>query len=233
MARNEPQRLRSTIHAVKELILDQGLKPGDPMPTEAQLVDLLDVSRGNLREAVRTLVALDILEVRHGTGTFVGQMSLRPLVEGLAFRGVVSPGLDFEALRQIVEVRSGLDQTLAPSVVERMTGAAAEELGQLCDAMAAHSSRDEAFAAEDRAFHLTLASLLDNELYGDLVGAFWDVHTRLAPRLGVPTPRDIEDTVAAHRAMLDAAVAGDLDAYRAAVENHYAPLLRVLESANT
>ncbi|MHA6522815.1 FadR/GntR family transcriptional regulator [Tessaracoccus sp. G1721] len=126
---------------------------------------------------------------------------------------------------------SGLDQTLAPSVVERMNAAAAEELGQLCDAMAAHSSRDEAFAAEDRAFHLTLASLLDNELYEDLVGAFWDVHTRLAPRLGVPTPRDISDTVDAHRAMLDAAVTGDLEAYRAAVENHYAPLLRVLDSA--
>lgn len=129
-------------------------------------------------------------------------------------------------------MRSGLDQTLAPSVVERMNADAAEELGQLCGALAAHSSRDEAFAAEDRAFHLTLASLLDNELYGDLVGAFWDVNTRLAPRLGAPTPRDIEDTVAAHRAMRDAAVARDLAAYCAAVENHYAPLLLGLESAH-
>lgn len=231
MARNEPQRLRSTIQAVKELILDQGLKPGDPLPTEAQLVDLLDVSRGNLREAVRTLVALDILEVRHGTGTFVGQMSLRPLVEGLAFRGVVAPGQDFEALRQIVEVRIGLDQTLAPVVVERMNAVAAEELAALCDAMTAQSDRNETFAADDRAFHLALASLLGNELYGELVGAFWDVHTQLAPRLGVPTPRDLHDTVAAHRAMLDAAVAGDVDAYRQAVENHYTPLLRVLNSA--
>ena len=159
-------------------------------------------------------------------------MSLKPLVEGLAFRGVVSAGLDFEALRQIVEVRSGLDQTLAPSVVERMNAVAAEELGQLCDAMAGHSSRNEAFAAEDRAFHLTLASMLSNELYVELVGAFWNVHTRLAPRLGVPTPRDIADTVAAHRAMLDAAIARDLPAYRAAIENHYAPLLRVLDSTS-
>ncbi|MHA6508426.1 FadR/GntR family transcriptional regulator [Tessaracoccus sp. Y1736] len=232
MARNEPQRLRSTIHAVKELILTEALQPGDPLPTEAQLVDLLDVSRGNLREAVRTLVALDILEVRHGTGTFVGQMSLRPLVEGLAFRGVVLPGQDFESLRQIVEVRSGLDHTLAPAVVEHMDDDVAGELSGLCDAMAEHSERDESFAAEDRAFHLALASMLSNELYAELVGAFWDVHTRLAPRLGVPTPRDIADTVAAHRAMLDAAVARDLPTYRAAIENHYAPLLRVLDSVH-
>lgn len=232
MARTEPQRLRHAIQAVKELIIDQGLQPGDALPTEAQLVDLLDVSRGNLREAVRTLVALDILEVRHGTGTFVGQMSLRPLVEGLAFRGVVLPGQDFESLRQIVEVRSGLDHTLAPTVVEHMDDDAAVELSRLCDAMAEHSRLSEPFAAEDRAFHLTLASMLNNELYAELVGAFWDVHTRLGPRLGVPTPRDIADTVAAHRAMLDAAVARDLSTYRAAIENHYAPLLRVLDSVH-
>ncbi|WP_220489459.1 FadR/GntR family transcriptional regulator, partial [Tessaracoccus sp. MC1679] len=183
--------------------------------------------------SMRITGALDILEVRHGTGTFVGQMSLRPLVEGLAFRGVVLPGQDFESLRQIVEVRSGLDHTLAPTVVEHMDDDAAVELSGLCDAMAEHSRLSEPFAAEDRAFHLTLASMLNNELYAELVGAFWDVHTRLGPRLGVPTPRDIADTVAAHRAMLDAAVARDLPAYRAAIENHYAPLLRVLGSAHT
>ena len=112
----EPQRLRQTIQAVKEHILTQGLKPGDPMPTEVQLVEELGVSRSNLREAVRTLVALDILEVRHGTGTFVGQMSMRPLVEGLTFKGVVLPGDDFKTLRQIVEVRQALDLALAPEI---------------------------------------------------------------------------------------------------------------------
>ena len=75
--------------------------------------------------------------------------------------------------------------------------------------------------------------MLDNSLYAQLVAAFWDVHTVVAPRLGVPTPRDMADTVAAHRAMVDAAVAGDLDGYRAAVLNHYAPLLRVLSASPT
>ena len=104
-----PQRLRQTIDAIKELILEQGLKPGDAMPTEAHLADLLGVSRANLREAIRTLATLDIIEVHHGTGMFVGPMSLRPLVEGLTFKGVVLPGRDFETLRQVVEVRQALD----------------------------------------------------------------------------------------------------------------------------
>lgn len=229
----EPQRLRQTIDAVKEHILREKLQPGDPMPTEAQLIETLGVSRSNLREAIRTLGTLDIIEVRHGTGMFVGQMSLRPLVEGLAFKGVVLPGQDFETLRQVVEVRKALDLALAPSIVERMKGREAPRLYELCDEMATRDGRGESFAAADREFHETLAAELSNELYAQLVGAFWDVHTLVGPRLGVPTPKDREETVHAHRTMMDAAVAGDLDAYRAAVDTHYAPLLRVLDSKQT
>ena len=151
----EPQRLALTIKAVKDHILARGLQPGDPMPTELQLVEELGVSRSNLREAVRTLVALDILEVRHGTGTFVGQMSMRPLVEALTFKGVVRSGDDYRTLRQIVDVRQALDLALAEGIVGHWGGADGGELHDLCDAMATHNSRNESFAAEDRAFHLT------------------------------------------------------------------------------
>ncbi|MFT3889445.1 MAG: FCD domain-containing protein [Arachnia sp.] len=225
-----PQRLRQTIDAIKELILEQGLKPGDAMPTEAHLADLLGVSRANLREAIRTLATLDIIEVHHGTGMFVGPMSLRPLVEGLTFKGVVLPGKDFQTLRQVVEVRQALDLAISPSVVAHLRGTEHAELDELCTAMAEHSDKGETFGVEDRCFHLTVANMVGNELYGQLVAAFWDVYTLVAPRLGVATPRDLADTVRAHRDMLDAAIAGDLETYKAAVEAHYAPLLRVLDA---
>ena len=96
--------------------------------------------------------------------------------------------------------------------------------------MANRGARGENFASEDREFHLTIAGLIGNELYGQLVAAFWDVYTLVGPRLGVPTPRDMADTVRAHQDMLDAAKSGDLEAYRDAVQAHYAPLLRVLDS---
>lgn len=223
-----PHRSRDTTQAVKDLILRRQLHPGDPMPTEAELMELLQVSRSKIREAIRTLVALDILEVRHGTGTFVGQLSLQPLVEGLAFKGMLMPGEDFDVLRQVVEIRAVLDQSLAPGVVQRLSGTAAPELHALCDQMKDASARGEAFAEADRSFHLLLAETLANPLYGQLVAAFWDVHSIVTPRLGIGTPSDIIETARAHRTMLESAIAGDLDGYRAAVEAHYAPLLRVL-----
>ncbi len=224
---------RTTTQAIKDLILARDLHPGDPMPSEADLMAMLGVSRSNLREAVRTLVALDMLEVRHGTGTFVGQLSMRPFVEALAFRGLLLPGDDFEALRQVIEVRTALDLALAATVVEQLTGDDAADLYEFCDVMERAADRGESFLEADRSFHLGLANRLGNQLYGELVAAFWDVHGIIGPRLGVPTPRDIHDTAIAHRHMLDAAVIGDLEAYLAAVGAHYVPLMRVLDHVRT
>lgn len=219
---------RATVAGIKDLILARGLHPGDAMPTEAELVEELGVSRSSVREAVRTLVALDILEVRHGTGTFVGQLSLRPLVEGMVFRGVLVPGDENSMLREIVEVRTGLDMSLAPLIVEGLAGQEVDELRSCVNRMRQRAAQNQPFTDEDRAFHLLLAECVHNGLYGQLVAAFWDIHMTVAPRLGVVGQRDLDETVLAHERMLDAAVAGDLVAYREAVLAHYEPILRVL-----
>lgn len=225
----------ATVSAIKELILARGLHPGDPMPTEAELVEGLGVSRSSIREAVRTLVALDILEVRHGTGTFVGNLSLRPLVEGMVFRGVLLPGDENAMLREIVEVRTGLDLSLAPQIVERLSQGDADDLRSCVAQMKEKAARNEPFPEEDRRFHLHLAQRLGNALYGQLVAAFWDIHMTVGPSLGAAPQRELDVTALAHERMLDAAVAGDLEEYREAVQAHYAPILRMLTSwaANT
>ncbi len=90
----------TTADKIKDYILTHGLQPGDSLPTETELCELLGVSRSNVREAIRTLTTLNIVSVRHGHGTFVGEMSLDALVESLVFRGVLPPGDDLQALRE-------------------------------------------------------------------------------------------------------------------------------------
>ncbi len=217
--------------AIKQLILDRHLGPGDAMPTENELVELLGVSRSSVREAVRTLVALDILEVRHGRGTFVGGVSLRPLVEGLVFRGVMSSPDDYRALREVVELRTTLDLAMAERVLAGFDGRDEPALRELTDRMLEAAARGDNFTEADQAFHVGLAALQHNQLFGQMVGALWEIHATTAPRLGLPTTRDLEDTARAHVRLLDRAVAGDLEGYRQAVVEHYEPLLRVLDKA--
>lgn len=221
-------RRSTTADQIKDLILTRGLRPGDPLPTEAELCETLDVSRSSVREAIRTLSTLDIVNVRHGHGTFVGSMSLDPMVEALVFRGVLAPEGSLQALRDVIEVRLALDLAVAEQVVTAMSGKASAELDAFVDDMERHANAGENFLEADRAFHTTLLSTLDNQLYGQLVGAFWDVHTAVAPQLGVIPPADITMTAHAHGSMLRAARNGDLDGYRQAVIDHYLPLQRSL-----
>lgn len=230
------QRAKATatgiaMERIKQYVLSNQLRPGDPIPTESELCELLGVSRSSVREAIRTLSALDIVEVRHGIGTFVGQLSLRSLVDGMVFRGVLSPGSEFEALREVVEVRSALDLSVADAIVEALAGDPAEDLEKLVDEMEELGAQGLPFADQDRLFHTKLVSRLNNSLLEQLVAAFWDIHTGVIPRLGVATPSDISRTYKAHRAMLVAARSGDAQAYRAAVIEHYEPLHNVLRQA--
>ncbi|MGV8851640.1 MAG: FadR/GntR family transcriptional regulator [Rhodoglobus sp.] len=221
-------RPESVTQQIKNYILLNRLRPGDLMPTETELCAILGVSRSSIREAIRQLATLDIVEVRHGYGTFVGQLSLAPLVEGLVFRGVLSPGDDLTALCEVVDVRVALDLSMAARLAAVLKGTSNSDLDALVDEMERVSDEGESFADIDREFHSLLAARLGNRLVQQLVTAFWEVHTAVYPQVGLAPAQDIDDTVRAHRTILRAAEAGNVDALTDAIVAHYAPLKRAL-----
>lgn len=221
----------STTEAIKDLILAEGLRSGDPVPTESELCEQLGVSRSSVREAIRTLASLDIVEVRHGHGTIVGALSLSPLVNGLIFRARADAGDDLRTLREVLQVRIALDRSVADELATEGIGDAGDALAGLVDAMVNKAAAGEAFPTEDRAFHHLLLQRIDNTLISELVTAFWTIHTEVQPYLGVAPGADFIDTAQAHGAMLRAVQAGDAEAYRTAVDEHYAPLQRAVERA--
>ncbi len=221
----------NAIGAIKDYILQSNLQPGDALPTEAQMCESLGISRSSVREAIRTLSALDIVEVRHGYGMFVGRVSMQPMVESLVFRGILNQGDDFRVLNEIVEVRQALDLAFAPAVVAAWDGRRDEALHAAVAEMRDLALNGEPFPEQDRFFHSNLLAPLGNVLFVQLTEAFWDIHTLTAPRLGVLHPEDISITAQAHGDMLAAAEAGKVDAYQSAVREHYAPLIRNLAIA--
>lgn len=211
----------TVVGRIKEYILTNGLSPGDPLPTENELSQQLGVSRTRIREAVKTLSALDIVEVRHGYGTYVGGLSFRAMVESLAFRGMLKADDGRHVFAELVDFRELIETSLAERMIEKFGGDETGRLRRITDAMAAKADVGEEFSAEDREFHMLLMQA-SGPLAIDMTGAFWDVHALAYRSLG--PLEDLKSTVAAHVAILDAIEDGAAERLRAAIRAHYAPI---------
>ncbi|MDO5633297.1 MAG: FadR/GntR family transcriptional regulator [Micrococcus sp.] len=213
----------STTEAIQDYIRRHRLAPGSLMPTEAELCDEIGVSRSSIREAMRVLATLDIVDVRHGHGTFVGELSLTPLVSGLVFRGSLAGGT-ISTLRDVVQLRTALDLQVGPELIEYYRGTTNPDLRALVDQMRERNARGEHFREPDLRFHELLTAPLENEIVRQLITAFWSVHTDLVPLIASTPSADMDATVQAHDDIVSALEAGDGPGYDAAIRAHYAPL---------
>jgi len=217
----EPRVSGQIQREVMQLILDRRLRAGAPLPTEAELMESLGVSRNSVREALKALQALDIVEIRHGYGTYVGEASLTPLVDGLTFRTLAQQGDDTGALAEILQVREVLEEGLVRRVAGTLSDAELARLEAVVERMEEAGRAGRPFPELDREFHELLYASLGNALVPQLLGAFWTVFRRVAGVRGWtddPTP---DMTVRRHRDIVIALRAGDVEGAQKAMADHF------------
>ncbi|MET7603365.1 FadR/GntR family transcriptional regulator [Streptomyces avermitilis] len=205
---------------IKKLIIDRRLPSGAVLPTEPELMELLGASRNSVREALKALQAMGIVEIRHGFGTYVGPMSMAPMIEGLAFRTVAGHYRGEDSLLQLLELREAVETGLISRLAGRLAPHDLVELDGLVDRMEKEAAEGVGLAETDRAFHATLYRGLGNVLLSEVLEAFWDAFHRVRIDL-VDVPQDPRVTCRQHREILDAVRSGDSIRAEEAIREHF------------
>ena len=91
------------IRYIQNYIQENGLKPGDRLPSQEKLIEMMGVSRTSLREAMKTLEARNVLEAKNGKGIYVGSQEVNDLLRLIDFAKEKELLLDTLEVRKILE----------------------------------------------------------------------------------------------------------------------------------
>jgi GntR family transcriptional repressor for pyruvate dehydrogenase complex len=209
------RRYEQVAAQIQGLIVSGTLKPGDRLPPERELAVKFGVGRSSLRDAIRTLEVMGIVESRHGSGTVVRDLSTDSLVVPLASVLAHKRGL----VAELLDVRRMIEPALAARAAANATE---EELSRLEDILRRQAEkvrRGERSIEEDSEFHYTIALAARNSVVLKVLDVLMDLLRESRAR-SLQVPGRPDRSYAGHRRILRAIKRRDGPAAEAAVRKH-------------
>ncbi|AGK55947.1 FadR/GntR family transcriptional regulator [Bacillus sp. 1NLA3E] len=148
-----------TAEKVRDIIIKNGMKPGDKLPSESELIELFKVSRTTIREAMKILKAENIIEIQQGRGTFVSKetgMIGDPL--GLTFVNQKT------LLKNLLEARLLIEPPITLLAAQRANDSDVKDLQDVINKMKELNYHDKNSAELDLEFHKLIAKATGNDV---------------------------------------------------------------------
>jgi GntR family transcriptional repressor for pyruvate dehydrogenase complex len=199
---------------IERLILEK-LQPGDKLPSERELAELLQVSRSSIRDAIRSLELTGLVEPRQGAGTIVRELSAESLVN--PFANALKRRQ--ELVSELLDFRKMLEPPLAARAATHASSDEISEMEEILQRQEAKLSHDEASIAEDAEFHYSIALASGNsvvlKVLDILMDLLRDTRERSLQVKGRP-----QKSLAGHRRILAAIKRHDAEAAKDAMRRH-------------
>ncbi|MEV4097753.1 FadR/GntR family transcriptional regulator [Streptosporangium saharense] len=216
----------TAIDRIKQMILEGEIPPGGRLPKEADLAERLGLSRNSLREAVRALALINVLDVRQGDGTYVTSLEPRLLLDAMAF--VVDFHQDDTAL-EFFQVRRILEPEATAMAATRMTEADIAELHEILTRLPENPSVEQ-LTANDLEFHRRIAAGSGNAVLCSLIESLSGPTTRARLWRALTRENALTRTREQHTAIYEAIAARQPEVARAWAMVHVAGVEEWLRS---
>ena len=214
------------IHGIRKLIRSEGLRIGDPLPSESAIGEQLGVSRAVVREAYRSMAALKLIDVGNGRRARVSAVDH----EVLAL--VIDHGVQTAqvSIQQILDVRRTIEMRTVGLAALRRTEKEAREITALAASMRADFREADKVMEHDIAFHETIARASRNPMFALMVGSF-HVVTRQTWKIGWvarETDEQRYESIACHEAIAAAIESGNRLEAETQMAAHFDNTVKVL-----
>ena len=194
--------------------ITEEMQPGDLLPPERQLVQMLGVSRGSVRDAIRTLELMGLLEPRQGIGTVVCSPAAKPanpLATALLEKR--------KMVAELIDVRKMIEPPLAARAALHVSRDAIADMEDILVRQEAKVLQGGLGIEEDSEFHYAIALASDNNVLLKVVDVLMDL-LRETRELSLQVEGRQEKSLAGHRRILSALDRGDAVAAEAAMRRH-------------
>ena len=206
------------IEKIKAMIVAGELRPGDRLPREADLAERLGLSRNSLREAVKALSLIRVLDVRQGDGTYVTSLAPQLLLDALNF--IVDFHRD-DTVLEFFEVRRILEPAATAMAAQRMTDDDVDELRKVLAGLSDDPGIDE-LVANDLDFHHRIARGSGNSVLCSFIESLSGPTTRARIWRGLTQEGAMEKTREQHTAIYEAIATRQPDVARSWATVHIA-----------
>jgi GntR family transcriptional repressor for pyruvate dehydrogenase complex len=222
---------RKVVEHVRDLITSGQLKPGDKLPPERELAEMMNVSRPTIREAFKILSAMGFLRIRQGQGVFVADQSER--LDNLASFLF----LETDTIHELFEVRKMIETESAARAAQRGTPEFLEQIYRFtCDCydrvvvhpqFATVEEREKFLSDSDQQFHLMVAEAAGNEVVVRIMTNMIDL-LRLSRMRSMKIPGRVEQSLKEHMSIAEALKAKNARLARSRMTDHLAGVEKAL-----
>lgn len=205
------------VKAIKKLLITKKLLPGDKLPSETELANMLNVSRGSVREAMKILTAYGIVQIKRGDGTYISDTTDGILFDPLLFKLIINN----DDIHELKELREMIELGIIKLAIENATEKNIKTLENVYNYTAIKINmgefNDDVLIETELMFHTALGQATGNKLIQTIYNFVMDMYIPNIYKTGYKKFGD--EALTSHRPIIEAIKDRDLEAGKKAIKH--------------